>query len=160
MPAPLRLINQTWDNGPFDPRTMLPSTFQGTYEPESETGSVDTTTQSVWLDAEQVADIKIQQPTQWSAVPVGEMQLGPRERSADYCSQQQADAQICFLARPNMARWADTCRLGDNPWAVVADSWAQYVTAWRACVEDGDELAAAIQRHVAVGVQQRTLHVL
>ncbi|KAK3256778.1 hypothetical protein CYMTET_34105 [Cymbomonas tetramitiformis] len=56
-PQPPRLIKQTWLDGPFDPHTMRPNMFQGTYEPESETDSADAAVVSKWLDPAQVTDL-------------------------------------------------------------------------------------------------------
>ncbi|KAK3261433.1 hypothetical protein CYMTET_29660 [Cymbomonas tetramitiformis] len=58
-PAPLRLLHQTWSEGQFDPgrKEYQPPVFQGTYQAESDTSSVDTARESTWLDPAQIAEL-------------------------------------------------------------------------------------------------------
>ncbi|KAK3275675.1 hypothetical protein CYMTET_16208 [Cymbomonas tetramitiformis] len=58
-PAPLRLLHQTWPEGQFDPgrKEYQPPVFQGTYQAESDTSSVDTARESTCLDPAQIAEL-------------------------------------------------------------------------------------------------------
>ncbi|KAK3251559.1 hypothetical protein CYMTET_3070 [Cymbomonas tetramitiformis] len=136
---------------------MLPSMFQGTYEPESETDSVDTTTQSVWLDAEQVADMQKRS---------GQTVFLVRYRSPlsaalfllGKCSPDRGKGLLTTaLSSKQMHRYAFSAQQGQvglhlplgGQSVGCGGGLLGTIRHHLEGVEDADDLAAAIQRHVA-----------
>ncbi|KAK3235498.1 hypothetical protein CYMTET_46298 [Cymbomonas tetramitiformis] len=136
---PLRLRHQMWLNEPFDPETMQPHTFQGTYEAESDTNSVDATIVSKWLDGAHVAELS------------------------------RKDGQTVFLdSYKQMHRYAYSAAQGQrNAYLPLGGQSAGcsggLLGTIRQHFEDmlgGEDLTDLARRHMDAGLQQGTLHVL
>ncbi|KAK3272524.1 hypothetical protein CYMTET_19181 [Cymbomonas tetramitiformis] len=163
-------IHQTWPNGKFGPgsREYQPHVFQGTYEAESDTNSVDTTQESVWLDRAQIAELS--------------QKGGKTVFLVRY--QYLRGKVILMLGKPNAERGKvmHTCELSSKQMHRYSYSAAQgqrgeyiplggqsagcsggLVGTVQQHLEDvigGEELADLARRHLSEGPQQGTLHVL
>ncbi|KAK3272762.1 hypothetical protein CYMTET_18959 [Cymbomonas tetramitiformis] len=140
--APLRLLHQTWPEGHFDPgrKEYQPSVFQGTYQTESDTNSVDTAQESTWLDPAQIAELA------------------------------QKDGQTIFLvSNKQMHRYSYSAALGQRGECLPLLGWQSagcsggLLGTIRQHVADiitDEELTDLARLHLIEGPQQRTLRVL
>ncbi|KAK3266406.1 hypothetical protein CYMTET_24963 [Cymbomonas tetramitiformis] len=165
---PPRLRQQTWLNGPFDPETTRPHIFQGTYEAESDTDSVDAAVVSKWLDPAQVTDM-LRKAAQTVFLIRYRRYKGEVLLHLGMCNKDRGKGvHTPTLSSKQMHRYSYSALQGQlNKYLPLGGQSAGcsggLLGTIRKHVEDildGEDLTALIRRHMDVGLQRGTLHVL